>query len=179
MDHENLWSHKKFPNPIDSSEKILLILRQDTSLVKSKLTTSFGLILLIFCLKLLLQNSFNVNDNSAWFYFVNMGYYTFVCILMLKFAFFCHNYYLSFWTFTSSRILHYQQNNFFQADVYSIWFKNIESVKLKSEKIANTLNDYGDVILKIKGEGEQRTKIEMTNLPTPRYVIELLDTLIK
>lgn len=179
MDHENIWGHKKFPNPIDPSEKILLILRQDDSVLRSRLALGFSLIIITFFIKLILQNYLNMSDNSAWFYFVNMSYYIFICLLMLRFALFCHNYYLSFWSFTPVRIIHYQQNNFFHADITSIWYKSIESFELKSEKATNTLNDYGDIILKMKGEGEQKDKIILAYLPRPKSILRLLEILIK
>jgi hypothetical protein len=179
MDHENIWAHKKFPNPLDPNEKILLILRKDNTVLKRELSVGFFLIIILFCIKLILQNSLSWQDNSAWFYFVNMSYYTLICLLMLQFAFFCHNYFLSFWAFTPLRIIGYTQNNLFQADVNSIWYKNIEKVELKFEKATHTLNDYGDIVLKMKGEGEQKDKIVLSNLPSPKYIFELITTLTK
>jgi hypothetical protein len=179
MDHENIWGHKKFPNPLDSNEKILLILRQADSVIKRQLTFGFILIVLGFILKLLLQNYSNMTDNSAWFYFINMSYYIFICLLMLQFAFFCHNYFLSFWAFTPLRVICFRQNNFFQADVDSIWYKNIEKLEIKTEKAANTLNDFGDIILNMKGEGEQKDKITLTDVPSPKDILQLLETLMR
>jgi hypothetical protein len=179
MEHENIWGHKKFPNPLDPSEKILLILREDDSVIKYKLTIGFCFALLGFFIKLILQNYLIMSNNSAWFYFINMGYYVFICILMLKFALFSHNYYLSFLAFTPLRIISYNQNNFFQADVNSIWYKNIEKAEIKTEKAANTLNNFGDIVLKMKGEGEQKDKITLSNLPSPKYAFELIVSLMK
>lgn len=179
MDHENIWGHKKFPNPIDRNEKILLVLRQDNSIIKRKLTFGFILILLSFFTKLIIQNYSSMYDNSAWFYFINMIYYIFVCIIMLRFAIFSHNYYLSFWAFTPVRIISYKQNNFFQADIENIWYKNIEKVELTRDKALNTLNDFGNITLSMRGEGEQKNKIFLQNLPNPKYISELLETLIK
>ena len=177
MDHESLWAHKKFPNPLDPGETIVLILRQDSTLLSRKMTIDFGLVLIAFFVKLILQNYLSMSDNSAWFYFTNMSYFIFICVLMLKFAFFCHNYYLSFWAFTPLRIIDFRQNNFFQADVNSIWYKNIEKLELKSPKLANTLIDFGDIILKMKGEGEQKNQIILPNLPNPKYILELISRL--
>jgi hypothetical protein len=179
MDHENIWGHKKFPNPLDPSEKILLILRQDDSVIKNRLVAGFGLILVGFVIKLILQNYSSMPDNSVWFYFINMSYYIFICLLMLRFAFFCHNYYLSFWAFTPLRIIDFQQNNFFQADVNSIWYKNVEKLELKTEKATNTLNNFGDITINMKGEGEQKDKIILANIPAPKDILQLLETLMK
>jgi hypothetical protein len=179
MDHENIWGHKKFPNATDPDEKILLILRQDDTVLKRELTIGFIIILVGFMIKLLLQNNLSMGDNSAWFYFINMVYYGFICLIMLRFAFFCHNYFLSFWAFTPMRVIGYSQNNFFQADVNSIWYKNIEKIDLQSEKASNTLNNFGDIIFKMKGEGEQIDKIVLSNLPSPKYIFELINTLMK
>jgi hypothetical protein len=179
MEHQNIWGHNKFPNPVDQTETIVLFLRQDVSLLGRKLTIGFMLVLVGFFVKLQLQNASNMSDNSAWFYFVNMSYYAFVCLLMLKFAFFCHNYYLSFWAITPLRIICFRQNNFFQADVNSIWYKNVEKKELKSTKAANTLNNFGDIVLSMRGEGEQKPKITIANIPNPKLVLETIDVWLK
>lgn len=177
MDHENIWSYKKFPNPIDPTENILLILRKNYTVLNGELTIGLGLILLGFFSKLMLQNYLFAFDNSSWFYFINMSYYIFICLLMLRFAFFCHNYFLSFWAFTPLRIIEYNQNNFFQADVNSIWYKNIEKLELKTEKASNTISNFGNIDLKMQGEGEQKRIITLANIPSPKSILQLLETL--
>jgi hypothetical protein len=174
MNHENIWGHKKFPNQIDPNEQIVLILRKDSSLLKNKLTKGFIIIILAIFVKFYLQNYLNFADNTAWFYFINTVYYSFICLQMLIFSFFCHNYFLSFWAITPLRIIEFKQNNFFQADINSIWYKNIEKIEIKGQKVANTLNNFGDIVLKMKGEGEQQNTLVLSDLPTPKYILELI-----
>jgi hypothetical protein len=179
MDHQNIWGHNKFPNPVDSTEIIVLFLRQDITILSRKLTVGFVVVFIAFFVKLQLQNTLGFTDNSAWFYLVNMGFFGFVCLLMLRFAFDCHNYFLSFWAFTQLRIVEFKQNNFFQADVQSIWYKNVEKTELTSKKVANTLSNFGDIVLSMKGEGEQKQSIAINNIPNPKYILDLLNTWIK
>lgn len=177
LEHQKIWSYNKFPNPVDPTETIILFLRQDITVLNRKLVFGFLLTFVAFFVKLQLQNSFA--DNNAWFYFVNLGFYGFVCLILLKFAFDCHDYYLSFWAFTPLRIIDFQQNNFFQADVKSIWYKNVEKTELKNNKATNTINNFGGITLKMKGEGEQIQSIKIENIPNPKYVLELISSYLK
>jgi Bacterial PH domain len=170
MTHEHIWKFKNFPNPTDENEQILVILRQDESMLQRHITKDFFIILFLFVLKLILQNYANLEENTAWFYFVNMSFYFLVCSLLLKFAFFCHTYFLSFWTITNNRIIDYKQNNFFQADIHSIWYKNINKTEIINESAANTINNVADLILYMKGEGEQADKITINNIPNPHQI---------
>jgi Bacterial PH domain len=167
MTHEHIWQHKNFPNRSDENEEILLILRQDESVLQRQITKDFFIILFLFAAKLFLQNYANLEENTAWFYFVNLAFYSLVCVLLLKFAFFCHTYFLSFWSITNCRIIEYKQNNFFQADIHSIWYKSINKTKIINESAANTINNVADLVLEMKGEGEQDNKITMNNIPKP------------
>jgi hypothetical protein len=168
--HEHIWQYKNFPNPVDVNEHILVILRKDKSVLQRKITTGFFAILFLFFLKLFLQNYSNLDDNTAWFYFVNMTFYFIVCGILLKFAFFCHNYFISFWAITNNRIIEHAQDNFFRADISSIWFKSINKTELINESASNTINNVADLVLEMKGEGEQIGKITLKSIPNPHQI---------
>jgi hypothetical protein len=171
INHEHIWQYNNFPNQTNENEKIFLIVRQDESILKRKITKYFFLILLLFILKTVIQNFYNLDQNAVWFFFINTVFYFLICVLMVKFAFFCHKYFLSFWAITNERIINHCQNNFFQADISSIWYKNIQQLTLINESASNTLNNVADIVIELKGEGEQENKIILNNIPSPHQVI--------
>jgi hypothetical protein len=179
MLHENIWDYKKFPNPVHQGEKIILVVRQDEAVIVRQMTSGFFVLIFIFFGKLVLQNYSNLDENGAWFYFINMSFYLIVCAWLLWFAFWCHNYFLSFWTLTNHRIIQFQQNSFFQADVSSIWYKNIQKQELVNESASNTIKNIADLVLTMAGEGEQDSKKTLPNIPNPHQVLATIRAFLK
>jgi ABC-type multidrug transport system fused ATPase/permease subunit len=173
--HEHIWQYKNFPNPVDFNEHILVILRKDRSVLQRKITAGFFVIIVLFFLKLFLQNYNNLDDNTT---FINMMFYFIICGILLKFSFFCHNYFMSFWAITSNRIIEHNQDNFFRADIRSIWYKNINKTKLINESASNTINNVADLVLEIKGEGEQIDKITLNSIPNPHQIEATIKTFL-
>jgi hypothetical protein len=139
-----IWNSVNFPNKINDSEQILFIIRKHTSVITDKLQKSFGIVLLIIVVRLFFSNFFS---NPAWAFFFDTLLYGSSCIFLCVFAYFFHNYYLSFLAVTNYRIISTNQINLFFADVQEVFLANVQSVDLKIEKARNVVVGRNSLVL--------------------------------
>lgn len=170
--HNQLWSYHNFPNPSYATEDILVIVREDLSKVINHLNGSFYILVGVLLLRNITVNGFT---NPTLVYFTDAITYGFLCYLMLRIAYFFHNYFLSFYAITSCRIIKHTQENLVSSELSQIWFQDIKKIEVSYVTDPQKIANHTTAILIYTGDKEI---IRLENIPKPEEITLLIQQII-
>jgi hypothetical protein len=177
-DHNQMWLHQNFPNRKHDNEQISFVVRQDVSKITESVIGVFALFIVIMLGKSFLLNGFGSVTNV---YLAEGIFYAFMCFCMLSLAYQFHNYFLSFWAFTTDRIIHHTQNNLVNADLSQIWYKDIDKIEAKLIDPTTILINQADLVitLKVPKDSEKPAQqIVLAKISEPIKMVAQIQTLI-
>lgn len=173
--HDNLiWNKKAFPNRIDSSEDIVLIVREDVIIIGFR-----ALGYLLFLGVLVVGRVFLSGVPTASFLFLyDLFLYGISLILILFFAYNFHNYYLSLQIVTDRRLIDIDQRGLFNREVNELALSNVEDVSYKQSGIWGAVFNFGTVSVQTAAEVSTTTSksnaisdgFVFQNVPAPAEV---------
>ena len=183
-DNQNLdkfiWENPTFPNKASDDEDILLVIREDLSIILFRflrLYSVFFFLLLFRALAVGFSDFITISIYDSMMY--GMG-----AILTLMFLITFHNYYLSMQIITTDRIIDIDQTALFKREVNSTSIQNIQDVTYTRKGVLNLLFNFGDVIIETSGRPKGEVKDEgngfvFNNIPSPAEIAQMMDTLIQ
>lgn len=176
-----IWSKGCFPNKIATDEDLILVIRQDISiLILHSLKFLFiFLILLIVQIVLIGQNQvLLLAIYDTIFFCVN-------CVMIVAFALFFHDFYLSLQIVTSKRIIDIDQKGLFNRQTEQMPISNIQDVAFKQSGLGSVLFNFGDVVVQSAGNTLENTGVNekldagfvFNNVPSPSEITALISNL--
>jgi Bacterial PH domain len=176
-----IWSKGCFPNKIATDEDLILVIRQDISiLILHALKFLFiFLILLVLQIVLMGQNQpLLLAIYDTIFFCVN-------CVMIVAFALFFHDFYLSLQIVTSKRIIDVDQKGLFNRQTEQMPISNIQDVAFKQSGLASILFNFGDVVVQSDGNTLENTGVSekldagfvFNNVPSPSEITALISNL--
>jgi Bacterial PH domain len=182
FEEDNLiWNTKAFPNKLTPEEDIVLVVREDITIIMFKLVGYFLIFLsLLFCRVLLsgIPNFTFISLYDSLFYTINIG-------LVLAFAYNFHNYYLSLQIVTNKRVIDIDQRGIFNREVNELPIEKIEDVTYRQKDIFSVLFGFGTVSVQTAAEisSPDRSSDSMTggfvfeNVPAPAEIHSIISNL--
>lgn len=138
-----IWSKNCFPNKTDPDEDLVLLVRQDIS-VLILYCFKFFIVFIVFLVVQIILSGLTQPLISAIF---DTVFFSVNCLMILFFAVFFHDYYLSLQIVTSRRIIDIDQKGLFNRQIDQMPIINIQDVAFKQSGIFSVLFDFGNVIV--------------------------------
>lgn len=173
---KNLWSTKGLPKPIQDNEDVVFVVREDLAILVFKMLE----LLLVFTFLLLVRLVVASFLEVGWVALYDTVFFSLNTILILKFALFFHNYYLSFQIVTNLRVIDIEQNGLFNRRANQLALKNIQNITYKQGGLLAYVFNYGDVIIETAGQHDpvrQDGGFVFQNVPKPATIVEKLKAL--
>lgn len=155
-DFDVLWKSQNFPDRANLQEQIQVLVRQDLDVLIAYLYKYFLIILVFLVLRFAL---FNISSNSVWVHFYDTVFYGLATILLTKFAYKFHNYYLSFYAITNLRIISIVQSNLVFCEIVCIPLESIDKIKVERKKARDLIGNRGSI------------ELEIVDLPITKYTM--------
>ena len=174
-----IWESSNFPNKVSKNEDILMVVREDISIVVFKAISLY----LVF-LALLILKAFLSGLSQNLIYFFDSLMWSAASILVMMFALMFHNYYLSMQIITSERIIDVDQTGLLKREVNSVPLQNIQDITTKQNGFLATIFNFGNIALETSGQSPNELKSKVSgvvfnNVPHPRGVAAVLNTLLE
>jgi hypothetical protein len=161
-----IWKNKHFPDPVESKEDIILVLRQDLVIIVFQILP-YLLIFLVFTLLRAVIYRFIAGFNLVP-QILDIFYYSFNIVLLLNFFMKFHNYLLSVQIITNRRIIDVTQKGLFSRETNELGFDNIEDGTVKQMGLIPTIFNFGDVIIQTAaGSNKDISGFIFKNIPDP------------
>jgi len=168
-----IWDRKFFPDKTDPSEDIIIVCRQDATIITFKF---LGLFLGFFTLLVIrsLVSGFFDSFGMSIYDMLMWG----VALLMIFVAFLLfHNYYLSIQIVTTKRIVDIDQKGLFSRENNELALSNIQDVThTKNGFLANLFN-FGDVIVKTSADETNTNGFIFEKVANPKYIADSISLL--
>jgi hypothetical protein len=167
-DFAKIWNLPDFP-PIIPKEVIKFVFRRDLSVFTGIMQFYFTIIIALVGIRL---GVINMTTDAKWVYFWDMSIFGLVAIFLVVIAYHFHNYYLTLFVFTDSRLIMYQQLTLVSAQVNTFDHSEILILKAKQDKAREVSAGIGTLEMVYKPD----KKIELTHIASP---IQLSEELLK
>jgi hypothetical protein len=178
LEEENesiIWSADYFPKKLNPYEKILLTLRQDTTILIEQALLGFGLFILVLILKIYFFG--NISDDATS-YLIEGLTYGFASIEIVIFAYFFHNYFLSQIVITNMRVIEVQQKGLLFVKINQHLIENFKSIKIDRERARYVLGDKGHITIEMK-EKTNLPPLQLEHVPKPDEVASSINQFIR
>lgn len=171
-----IWNNPNYPNKTTQDEDIILLVREDISILIFKAIGLYG----IFFVFLLLRLFVGYLEDTTMIYFFDFVMYLSASILTAVFIVVFHNYYLSLQIITNERIIDIDQRGLFSREVNSAVLENIEDVTHRKTTVLQLFFNFGDVIVETAGRSGNEAKggvngFVFNNVPNPSGVAHLIE----
>jgi Bacterial PH domain len=144
-----IWNKKALPNRISSEEDIVLVVRTDVVIIAFKAFTYILGFLFLLAFKILLA-SFVTQEYVNQLY--SLAFYTIILLMVISFAYYFHNYFLSIQIVTDKRLIDIDQRGLFQREVNELSIDKVEDVSYKQNGIFGAVFNYGHVTVQTAAE---------------------------
>lgn len=176
-----IWSKGCFPNKIAADEDLILVIRQDISILILYCLKFLFIFLILLVVQIVLMGQNQVLLLAIYdtiFFCVN-------CVMIVSFALFFHDFYLSLQIVTSKRIIDVDQKGLFNRQTEQMPISNIQDVAFKQSGLASILFNFGDVIVQSAGNTLENTGVNekldagfvFNNVPSPSEITALISNL--
>lgn len=170
---KSIWGNKYFPDPLDPTEDIIMVLRQDVVII----SLNFLAYLIIFLVVTLLRSvlSTYIIDISFGKELLDISYFTFNIIILVICLLRFHDYFLTIQLLTSKRVIDVTQKGLFGRETNELAITAIEDGSYKQTGLFATIFNYGDVILQTASGGSKDTSgFIFKNIPNPSRVHKII-----
>ena len=173
-----VWEQKHLPDKISPDEDIILLSREDISLIVIKALVSSVMIFFGLLLRVIIVGQTNVSVVIAGY---DVFLYTFINFVLASFLYNFHNYYLSMQIVTDRRIVDIDQEGLFTRQVNELSMDKIQDVTYKQDNVIATLFNFGNVLVKTASSGEanidplyKSNGFVFENVPNPQDVTKII-----
>jgi hypothetical protein len=171
-----IWNNPNYPNKTTQDEDIILLVREDISILIFKAIGLYA----IFFVFLILRLFVGYVEDTTMIYFFDFVMYLSASILTAVFIVVFHNYYLSLQIITNERIIDIDQRGLFSREVNSAVLENIEDVTHRKTTVLQLFFNFGDVIVETAGRsgneaGGGVNGFVFNNVPNPSGVAHLIE----
>jgi len=142
-----VWSKGCFPNKVAVDEDLVLVVRQDLSVLMLYCLKLFFIFFVLLIIQIILIGQNQILLLAIYdtvFFCVN-------CLMIVAFALFFHDFYLSLQIVTSKRIIDVDQKGLFNRQTEQMPISNIQDVAFKQSGLASILFNFGDVVVQSAG----------------------------
>lgn len=142
-----IWESPAFPQQSNPNEDIIVIVRQDISIVIIRFIATMLVFLFFLLIKFIAQIivppqlDFVLKIVDFLISFGGLG-------LLVSFLWFFHNFFLSLQLVTNDRIIDIDQKGIFKREVNELAVSNIQDVNYKQNGLLPSMLGYGDVVIK-------------------------------
>lgn len=165
-----IWSKGAFPNKSSEDEDLVLIVREDLSILGFK---TLRLIIIFFALLIVRILISGMVENLLFIALYDFLFFSANVLMVVFFAFLFHNYYLSLQIVTNYRIIDIDQVGLFKREVNEMPLSSIEDVTYRQTSLWANLFGYGDVIVQTSGVSNNKQEpsgFVFENVPQPAEV---------
>lgn len=169
-----IWSADYFPKKLNSNEKILIIFRQDLTVLIEQALLGFGIFILILILKTIYFG--NVGDDATS-YLIEGLIYGFGCLEIIIFAYFINNYFLSQTVVTKLRVIEIQQKGLTFVKINQHLVENFKSIKVDRERARYVLGDKGHLTIEMR-DSTNLPPLQIEHVPKPEEVAAIISAVM-
>jgi len=174
-----IWNNRFFPNKIVPDEDMILVVRQDISII------GFSAIGYLFVFFGLVIGRLVVGGIADFVYIAayDTVMYSVNMILVLLFTFTFHNYYLSMQAVTNKRIIDIHQRSIFNRSIDEMSIDKIQDVNHSQPNFIAVLFGYGTVTIQTASDANDGSKssedegVTFENVPSPASIATTLSGL--
>ena len=135
-----VWAKSCFPNKIDPDEDLILLVRQDISVLILYCLKFFVIFLVLLVIQIILMGA----NQPLFLAIFDTVFFSVNCLMIIIFAVFFHDYYLSLQIVTSRRIIDIDQKGLFNRQI-----DQMPIAKLFQERFSK-FGSFSTIELKIK-----------------------------
>jgi hypothetical protein len=172
-----IWDKPGFLKKVKSDEDIILLAREDISILIFKAIRSYMLFFVLLIGKTIIDS---FTDSILLLSAYDGIMFAVGTVIVVAFALEFHNYYLSIEIVTDERIIDIEQKSLFTREVNSMPIEKIQDATFRKEGFFSVIFDYGNVIIRSSGESNigNRDGIEgfvFENVPKPAEIAHLIN----
>jgi len=168
-----IWKNKFFPDQLNQTEDIILVLREDIIMLVFQALLFVFFFFVATVLKALLGDFFD--KLGAFRYLLDVIYHTFNIVLLIGFLLRFHDYYLSVQIITSQRVIDISQNGLFGREVNELQYEKIEDITHKQNGFIATIFNFGDIVVQTAASASLKTSgFVFKNIPNPSKAHKLI-----
>ena len=179
-----VWAKSCFPNKIDPDEDLILLVRQDISVLILYCLKFFVIFLALLVIQIILMGA----NQPLFLAIFDTVFFSINCLMIIIFAVFFHDYYLSLQIVTSRRIIDIDQKGLFNRQIDQMPIANIQDVAFKQSGLFSVLFNFGDVIVQsaantLENAGGSKTADKLdagfvfNNAPSPSEITAIISDL--
>jgi len=176
---ELIWSKASFPDKVKDDEDLILIVREDLSILGFRFLSLFLVFFGLLVIRVFLLGFFR---ETVYISIYDIFLYSINIVLIAIFALIFHNYYLSLQIVSSERIIDIDQKGLFSREVNELTFEKIEDVTYKQTTFLGVVFNFGNVIVQTAGSNSNNTEDQVggfvfNNVPEPKKISSMIGKL--
>jgi len=170
------WSDIKSVSPLNDEEQIVLVTREHWIIPFMRVVVYSLFVLFLWVIGWIINTVVTEKVVVELYHSFSLLATSFIVLL---FALYYHNYYLSMQIITTERIVDVDQKGLFKIETNDAFLGNIEAVNLKQGTIWQNIFNFGSVDVETAGSPTtlQAQGSVFENIPHPRHVVELINSL--